>query len=135
MNITGYESLLAAARQQTEPQQLLFVFLQASLPEDSVDEEKDRFNAGQGGALEPVMCVDKALDELGSFSDLVEESVKMGQDWQIVLVAGLSGENGVAPDPSKVESSLKMMVDSVQNGGDLSRFMSFDRDGEPVQFN
>ncbi|MBV1951724.1 MAG: hypothetical protein KUG64_05970 [Cycloclasticus sp.] len=135
MNITGYESLLAAARQQTEPQQLLFVFLQASLPEDSVDEEKDRFNAGQGGALDPVMCVDKALDELGSFSDLVEESVKMGQDWQIVLVAGLSGENGVAPDPSKVESSLKMMVDSVQNGGDLSRFMSFDRDGEPVQFN
>lgn len=135
MNITGYESLLAAARQQTEPQQLLFVFLQASLPEDSIDEEKDRFNAGQGGALEPVMCVDKALDELGSFSDLVEESVKMGQDWHIVLVAGLSGENGVAPDPAKVESSLKMMVDSVQNGGDLSRFMSFDRDGEPVQFN
>lgn len=135
MNITDYESLLAAARQQMEPQQLLFVFLQASLPEDSVDEEKDRFNAGQGGALEPVMCVDKALDELGSFSDLVEESVKMGQDWHIVLVAGLSGENGVAPDPAKVESSLKMMVDSVQNGGDLSRFMSFDRDGEPVQFN
>ena len=135
MNITDYESLLAAARQQPEPQQLLFVFLQASLPEDSIDEEKDRFNAGQGGALEPVMCVDKALDELGSFSDLVEESVKMDQDWQIVLVAGLSGEKGVVPDPAKVESSLKMMVDSVQNGGDLSRFMSFDRNGEPVQFN
>ncbi len=135
MNITGYESLLAAARQQPEPQRLLFVFLQASLPEDSEDDEKDCFNSGQGGALEPVMCVDKTPDELGSFSDLVEESVKMGQDWHIVLVAGLSGENGVTPGSEKVESSLKMMVDTVQNGGDLSRFMSFDRDGEPVQFN
>jgi len=135
MNITDYESLLAAARQQAEPQRLLFVFLQASLPKDSKDEEKNSFDSGQGGALEPVMCVDKALDELGSFSDLVDESVKMGQDWQIVLVAGLSGENDVEPDSAKVESSLKMMVDTVQNGGDLSRFMSFDRGGDPVQFN
>ncbi len=135
MNITDYESLLAAARQQVEPQRLLFVFLQASLPKDSKDEEKNSFDSGQGGALEPVMCVDKALDELGSFSDLVDESVKMGQDWQIVLVAGLSGENDVEPDSAKVESSLKMMVDTVQNGGDLSRFMSFDRGGDPVQFN
>ena len=59
MNITGYESLLAAARQQTEPQQLLLVFLQASLPDDSTDDEKNSFNSGQGCALEPVMFVNK----------------------------------------------------------------------------
>ena len=126
---------MKAAREQVEPQRLLFVFLKASLPEDRKDEEQSSFYAGQGGALEPVMCVDKALEELADFSGLVKESEGMAQDWQIVLVAGLSGRNGVVPDPVEVEGALKMMVDTVQDGGDLSKFMAFDRNGEPVQFN
>ena len=134
INITDYESLLRAAQQQAEPQQLLFVFLKASLPKDHEEGEKSDFHAGQGGALQAVMCVDKALEELGSFSDLVKESEKTGQDWQIVLAAGLSGINGVAPDSAEVERSLKMMVETVQNGGDLSKFMAFNRSGEPVRF-
>ena len=80
------------------------------------------------------MCVDKAAEELGSFSDLVKESEKTGQDWHIVLVAGLSGINNVAPGSAEVDRSLKMMMKTVQNGGDLSRFMAFNRGGEPVQF-
>ncbi|MBV1869585.1 MAG: ribonucleotide reductase subunit alpha [Gammaproteobacteria bacterium] len=134
MNITDYESLLKAAQKQVEPQRLLFVFLKASLPKDYNEQEKSDFHAGQGGALQAVMCVDKALEELGSFSDLVKESEKTEQEWQIVLVAGLSGINNVAPDSAEVERSLKMMVDTVQNGGDLSRFMAFNKGGEPVQF-
>lgn len=81
------------------------------------------------------MYVDKTLEELSNFADLVKESVQMEQDWQVVLVAALSGKNGVLPDSVETESSLKMMVETVQNGGDLSRFMAFDREGEPVQFN
>ena len=126
---------MGAARQQAEPQRLLFVFLKASLPKDHKEEEKSRFYSGQGGALEPVMCVDKTLEELGVFSDLVKESEKMEQDWQIVLVASLSGRNGVVPDSDEAEHPLKMMVETVQHGGDLSKFMAFDRGGEPVRFN
>lgn len=81
------------------------------------------------------MCVDKALEELGSFSDLAKESDKMEQDWHIVLVAALSGRNGVVPDPQEAERSLEVMVKTVESGGDLSRFMAFERSGEPVQFN
>jgi len=80
------------------------------------------------------MCVDKTLDELGSFDDLVEESNQMEQAWHIVLVAGLSGRNGVLPKPSEAEQALKAMVESVRNGGDLSKYMAFDRDGTPIQF-
>jgi hypothetical protein len=80
------------------------------------------------------MCVDKTLDELNSFSDLVEESKQMEQDWQIVLVAGLSGRNGVAPDSSKAEQPLNMMVQTVEMGGDLSKYMAFDREGTFIQF-
>ncbi len=80
------------------------------------------------------MCVDKTLEELGSFSDLVEESRQMQQDWQIVLVAGLSGRDGVVPDSSEAEQPLNRMVQTVENGGDLSKYMAFDREGMPVHF-
>ena len=135
INITDYESLLEAAQQQDEPQRLLFVFLKVSLPKDHEGNEKSTFNSGQGGALQPVMCVDKTLEELDGFSELVKESEKMEQEWQIVLIASLCGRNGVMPDSDEAEHSLKMMVETVQQGGDLSKFMAFDKGGEPVQFN
>jgi len=134
INITNYESLLSAAKQQVEPQRLLFVFLKASLPKNHGSDEASRFYSGEGGELEAIMCVDKTLNELGCFSDLVEESKKMNQDWHIILVAGLSGRNGVLPNPVETEQALKAMVQSVQTGGDLSRYIAFDRTGIPIHF-
>ncbi|MCX4027482.1 ribonucleotide reductase subunit alpha [Spartinivicinus marinus] len=122
------------ARKQAEPQRLLFVFLKTFLPKDHKDDEANRFHSGQGGALQPIMCVDKTLDELGSFSDLVTESERMEQDWQIVLVASLSGRGGMAPSSDEAEQPLKMMVQTVETGGKLSNFMAFDRNGYPIQF-
>ena len=65
MEITSFDDLLQAARQQPEPQRLLFVFAGAELP----DECRPRFSArssrqGEGGELAPLMCVDKAPAEL-----------------------------------------------------------------------
>ena len=134
IEITDYETLLVAGKQQTEPQRFLFVFLKASLPEDHEDEDAYRFHSGQGGALEPIMYVDKALDDLSSFSDLVVESEQMGQDWTIVLIACLSGMNGVVPSSDEAVQPLEMMVQTVQNGGDLSKYMAFDRNGALIQF-
>ena len=85
----------------------MFVFLRASLPKDSRDEEKTSFHSGEGGELQPIMCTDKLLDDLGSFADLVAESEKMEQDWQIVLVASLSGRNGIAPGSEEADKPLK----------------------------
>ena len=133
IKITNYESLLLAAKQQAEPQRLLFVFLRTSLPENYKDEEANRFYSGRGGELQPIMCVDKTLDELGSFLDLVEESKQMEQDWQIVLVAGLSGRNGILPDSSEADQPLKVMVQNVEMGGDLSKYAAFDRKGTSIQ--
>jgi hypothetical protein len=134
INITDYESLLLAAKNQSEPQRLLFVFLKASLPKDHKNEEAVRFHSGQGGQLQPIMRVDKTLSELGVFSDLVAESERMEQDWQIVLVACLSGRNGVVPSSDDATQPLTMMLQTVENGGDLSKYMAFNRDGTPVQF-
>lgn len=125
---------MSAAKQQAEPQRLLFVFLRASLPEDFNEEEEANFHSGEGGELTPIMCTDKVLGELGSFADLVAESEKMEKGWQIVLVASLSGRNGVAPSSDEAEIPLKMMVETLETGGDLSRYMAFDRNGSPIQF-
>lgn len=134
INITDYESLLSVANQQPEPQRLLFVFLRASLPDDHGEADASNFHSGQGGALQPIMCVDKTLGELSTFSDLVAESERVEKDWQIVLVAGLAGKNGIAPSSDEAEEPLKMMLHTVENGGDLSKYMAFDREGAPVQF-
>ena len=134
INITNYESLLLASKQQAEPQRLLFVFLRASLLKARNGNEASSVRSSQGGELEPIMCVDKAPDELSCFSDLVAESEKMEQDWQIVLVAGLSGKNGLAPKTGEVERSLNIMVETVQTGGDLSKYVAFDKHGAPIQF-
>ena len=134
VDIVNYETLLMAGKEQKEPQRFLFVFLKVALPKDHEGDEAERFHSGQGGALSPIMCVDKGLDELTNFSDLVEESKNMEQDWQLVLVACLSGMGGVMPTSTETDLQLKMMVQRVENGGDLSRYLAFNKEGELVEF-
>jgi len=134
IEITDYESLLVVGRQQIEPQRFLFVFLQAFLPDEHSDEDKQRFHSGEGGELKAVMCVDKKLEELTNFSDLVTESEQMEQDWSMVLVACLSGRNAVSPSSEEAEQPLKLMVQAVQNGGDLSKYLAFDKQGDLLNF-
>lgn len=133
MNITCYEDLLKAAGQQPEPQRFLFVFTQPELPDGYAEEQKRRFHAGQGGVLTPKMCVDKALHELGSFSDLVTESRQTGLDWKVVFVACLPGRAGVMPSADDAQEPLKKMVDSIQNGA-VSGYLAYDSDGNQLQF-
>ena len=70
MDISSFDDLLQAARMQPEPQRLLFVFAAVELPDDATPAQRARFEAGQGGALVPLMCVDKTPQELASFEAL-----------------------------------------------------------------
>ena len=71
---TDFDQLLQIAAAQPEPQQLLFVFATAELPDDAAPAQRERFVNGGGGTLSPVVCVDKGLDELSSFEALVTEA-------------------------------------------------------------
>jgi len=132
MNISNYADLLKAARQQPEPQRLLFVFTKPELPDGYTEAQNRDFEAGTGGVLTPQMCVDKALDELGDFSDLVKESRQMGPDWKIVFVASLPGHAGVMPSTEEAQEPLKKMIHSIQNGA-ISKYLAFDQDGDLIQ--
>ncbi len=132
MTIASFDDLLQAARRQPEPQRLLFVFASAELPDDGTPEQQARFKAGQGGALTPLMCVDKTPQELASFEALVEESRQLGEDWAIVFVAAMSGRDGHPPTSEAAETPLQRMVEAVKTGS-VGSYIPFDRCGEPVQ--
>ena len=131
MSIASYEDLLRAARAQPEPQRLLFVFARAVLPDDSTPAQRSGFAAGQGGALEPLMSVDKAPEDLGSFAALVEESRQFGPDWSVVFVASLAGRNGRAPTGDEADRSLQDMAESIKRGV-FGAYIPFDRQGAPL---
>lgn len=133
MNIAGFEDLLRTAREQSEPQRLLFVFADAELPVDSTPEQRARFQAGGGGALVPLMSVDKNPGDISTFSELAEESRQFGRDWAVVFVAALSGHGGRAPTDVEADQSLQRMIEAIKSGS-FGAFMPFDRQGQPLIF-
>jgi hypothetical protein len=131
VNISSFEDLLRAAREQPEPQRLLFVFANAVLPDDSTSEQRARFEAGEGGALTPLMAVDKTPDELGTFAALVEESLQFGPDWAVVFVTSLPGRAGRPPTSKDADPPLQRMIESIK-AGSIGSYLPFDRQGRPL---
>lgn len=134
MQITNFQDLLTAASQQTDAQRLLMVFAGATLPADASAQQRADFEAGYGGELEPLMCVDKLPQELSSFQALAEEADQLlsaQQKWQIVFAASLSGSPGQAPSPEQADKALKAMVEAIK-AGQIGGFVPFNRQGTPV---
>lgn len=133
MDISSFDDLMRAARAQPDPQRLLFVFAGVELPEDATPEQRAGFAAGHGGALVPLMCVDKRPDEIASFAALAHESQALGQDWRMVFVAAMAGQRHQPPSSADAQGPLRRMVDAIQQGRH-SGFIPFDRQGQPVFF-
>jgi hypothetical protein len=132
MNIESFDDLLQAARAQAEPQQLLFVFAGAELPAGASAAQRASFDAGDGGELAPLMCVDKPAAEIGNFAALAAEAAQAGPPWAIVFSAALSGQGGQLPSAAQADAALQHMVDSIKSGR-LDGMLPFNRDGRPVQ--
>lgn len=128
-----FQQLLHSATLQAQPQRLLFVFATAGLPQDATPQQRARFEAGAGGELSPLMCVDKAPHELADFEDLVAESREAGPPWQVVFAAGLSGSGGLPPSDDMVNHALQTMVDFIDNGR-FDGLLALDRSGEVIAF-
>lgn len=131
MNISTFDDLLQAARQQPDAQRLLMVFAGATVPEDCSTEERAKFEAGHGGELTPLMCVDKTPDELSNFQALADEAAQFGQPWAIVFVAGLSGRGSRAPTSEDARLPLDGMVQAIKDGH-IERFIPFNPQGHAV---
>ncbi|GAB3256511.1 ribonucleotide reductase subunit alpha [Chitinimonas naiadis] len=129
MLITSFADLLAAAKAEPEPQRLLFVFAETQLPDGANATQRSAYAAGSGGAIVPVMCVDKAPSELSSFAALREESLQMTNAWQLVIVASLGGRGGQMPSGADAAPHLDRMIESIKQGR-MQNFLVFDRSGD-----
>ena len=131
VEIEHFDDLLRAARGMSEPQQLLFVFAGAELPSGATAQQRADFEAGVGGELAPLMCVDKSAVELQAFDQLAAEASKAGPPWAIVFSGALSGRGRVPPAAADIEAALQHMVESIK-AGRLDGLLPFDREGFPV---
>lgn len=132
MDISNFDDLLLAARQQAEPQRLLLVFAGASLPAAATAEQRARFEAGESGELAPLMCVDKDPLALADFQSLAAEAKSLGPAWALVFAAAMAGQDGQPPSTSRVDAALQRMVEAVKRG-DLTGLIPFDPAGLAVR--
>ena len=133
MDIANYAGFLDAARTQPDPQRLLFVFTRAELPAKPSAALVQRFKRGEGGELTPLMCLDRLPSELDTFEQLLDESRRIGQEWDIMFAASFGGKQGAAPESDEADAPLKLMIDSIHRGA-FERFLAFDRSGNAVAF-
>ena len=135
-HIHDFDDLLRAARAQPQPQQLLFVFVKAGLPEDPTPRQRADFEAGVGGEIEPLMRVGKAPEALENFEALASEAAEFSEgadaSWALVFVSSLSGSEGRAPESADVEAALDDMVERIR-GGWFRGMLPFDRAGHTVE--
>lgn len=125
--ITNFAQLLQVSTEQDQPQRLLFLFAKAEN-----DNPKKKKKKQQRGAISPVMCVDKLPVDIESFQSLVKEADGISKEWDFVIIAGLSGQNGVAPSTEDADPYLNQMTNHLASGGDLSQYVIFDRKDSPV---
>lgn len=121
-----FKELLQMARTQTEPQRMLLLFAKA----DEVTSKKK--SKESKGTISPVMCVDKLPEELSTFDALVQEADSVSKDWDFMLIASLSGEGAITPSSEDAEPFLNQMTNDVASGNDLSRYVIFDRQQNPI---
>lgn len=131
IQIENFDDLLALAGQQQGPQQLLFVFTRRELPEGYTEEMKRRFDAGVGGHLAPAVCVSKRVGEFTGFGQIKREAHEMVQQWSVMFVAVLPGQNNQWPTEVDVDKALEQMVENVRQGK-VSGYLAFDESGDPL---
>lgn len=127
MNISSFDELLLAARQQAEPQRLLMVFVGASLGEEASQAERAAFEQGAGGEITPLMCVDKCVTELSDFASLAGEADTMAQAWVLVFAGAIAA----AAEAREVDTALRKLVESVRVG-QVQSLAVFNREGQAV---
>lgn len=128
-----FQQLVAAALAQQTPHRLLFVFAAVALPDAPTPEQRERHRLGRGGTLTPLMCVDKAPEDLAGFDVFAAEAATAGPPWGLVFAAALAGRDGYAPAKPDIDRALENMVEAV-NTGAIQRFLAFDTAGDPVVF-
>lgn len=123
--ISSFSELVNAALQQEDAQRLLMLFANA-------ESTTKKATSTQHGTINPVMCVDKLPGDIASFDQLVVEADGMSKDWNLILVAGLSGKGDRAPTTEEADPFLNQMANDLTAGLNIAKYVVFDRSGNAV---
>ncbi len=124
--MTVFSELLQMTGAQDEPQRLLLLFANA----EAKNPKKSKKH--QQGTITPVMCVDKAPEEVSDFASLVKEADGINKAWNFLFIASLSGENGKAPTTEDADPYLNKMTNDVEMGN-ISQYLVIDRDENRIE--
>ena len=128
--MSNFAELLKMTYQQPDAQRLLFLF--AATEATVKAKHQDGTPLQKNGTIEPTMCVDKLPSALTSFQDLTNEADNISKAWDLVFVAGLSGQGDKAPTEEEAEPYLNKMASDIKTGQDLSQYVVFDRNENPI---
>ncbi len=124
--ISSFNELLEQANEQKDAQRLLLLFASSDANKKSKKRDEKK------GTLTATMCVDKLPKEIASYKALIKEADSVSTDWDMVFIAGLNGEGTTPPTSDEAEPYLNQMVNSLASGQDLSRYVTFDREENPI---
>ncbi|MBS3798044.1 MULTISPECIES: ribonucleotide reductase subunit alpha [unclassified Pseudoalteromonas] len=123
--ISQFSDLLSYAKEQPDPQRLLFLFAKA--------EQSNKSKKNARGTLTPTMCVDKLPSEIEDFSSLCQEADGISAQWDFMLIASLSGVLGKAPSSEDAEPYLNKMTNDLVSGQNIANYVIFDRQQNPIE--
>ncbi len=124
--ISTFQELLDQVKKQKDASRLLLLFAMSEAKKKTKKRDEKR------GTLEAVMCVDKLPEELSSFKALVAEADSITPKWDMVFIAGLSGDGATPPSSDDAEPYLNRMTNNLASGQDLSSYVVFDRKENPI---
>jgi hypothetical protein len=124
--IEKFNDLLEQSSQQGDAQRLLLLFASTEVVKKTKKRDEKK------GTLSPVMCVDKLPSEIKDFQTLIGEADSVSPKWDMLLIAALAGEGDTPPTADDAEPYLNQMANDVSSGQDLSRYVIFDREENPI---
>jgi hypothetical protein len=131
--IHDFSDLVREASRMPVAQRMLFVFMKTRAQKDYDDSQRSAFERGEGGAFQPMFCVDFAPEEVADLQALCTKADEFSGDWDKILVACMDAPSDGTQKP-EVDAALKQLVARVETGADLSGFLCFERDGTPLTF-
>jgi hypothetical protein len=130
--LENFADLVRMALAEADPPQLLTVLIMADAVHQQDEGGQNRPLAGEG-VLKPIMVKSRRVTPGLAFEQLKAEATELDDRWAFMMLAILPSHPAGPPAPGDVDEHLKNMARTLLTGGDLSRYLFVDRDGELVQ--
>lgn len=129
--IRGFDDMIAIAASEPQPHKLLTVLLRIDHAFTQGEDGKTRPIEDEG-ELVPIAIKAHDVEPGLDFATLKSDADAGAPGWGLMMTAVLPGQGPNPPEEKTVDDHLKRMAQTVMSGGDRSRFLFLDRDGEPV---